>query len=255
MKMQHSTIRNKLSRSLFALTFAGALGAQASYAADPVEEQQALEQFGIYVSGFVGVGFTDDADFSGIVTPPGGPQRVATDFDEGVHFGGAIGLKLENWGNESFTPRIELELSYLESDADTIDFSGNGVGLENNVDGDISRLLVMANALVDFNTDSAITPYLGVGIGVAFSDTDIVYGGAPGAAPPIRFGDSETDFAAQAIIGASYEVSDTTSIFIDGRYSRIFDVSGDRFNPGGLTGNIEDDVSSFSINIGVRYAF
>jgi len=238
--------------TVLALGLFGLAHATHAYSADASGEV-ANNQY--YISVFVGAGFTDDASFAGIVTPPGGPQTVDTDFDTGLNFGGAVGLFLPSLATDSYTPRMELELSHLNSDADTLDFSGNGVGNENNTSGDISRTLLMVNALVDIDTGSEITPFLGAGIGAAFTDIDIVYGGAPGAPPPILFSDDDTNLAAQAIIGASYELTQETSVFVDGRYTRIFDVDGARFNPGGLTGIIEDDVSNYSVNVGLSYKF
>lgn len=209
---------------------------------------------GYYYSVFLGAGFTQDTDFSGVVTPPGGQQSVDIDFGSDFNFGGSIGMYLP-YDSGSFTPRVELELSHLSSDADSLDFTGNGPGNENNTDGDYSRTLLMVNAIVDFQTHGVLRPYAGAGIGAAFSDIDIVYGGPPGAPPPIRFEDSDTNFAAQAILGATIDISSGTSLFFDGRYTRVFGVEGDRFNPGGLTGTIEDDVSNFSLNLGLKVDF
>ena len=251
MVLKNSLPKN-FTRSAIAATILGTVGCQAAIADGHSENAVGT---GFYISGFVGAAFTTDSDFSGIVTPPGGPQTAAVSFDTDVKFGGSLGVQLGSFAVEGFSPRIEAEVSYLSSDADTIDFTGNGPGNENNVGGDITRTLLMANALFDINTGTAITPYIGGGVGAAFTDVDIVYGGPVGAPPPIRFTQNDTNFAAQAIVGASFDLSENTAFFVDGRYTQIFNVNGARFNPAGLTGTIEDDVSDVSVNLGIRVSF
>lgn len=61
------------------------------------------------------------------------------------------------------------------------------------------------------------TPYVGGGIGVAFTEIDL---------------------------------------FVEGRYAKIFDFETPRFAPNGnLTGVIEDDVDTFGANVGVGVNF
>ena len=235
-----------IASGLVAAAVSGSATAQAS----------SLGDLDFYVSGFVGAGFLDDARFSGTVTPPGGDQNVDTDFDDSFNFGGSLGVNFGGLLAEGVGTRVEVEVSYQENDADDLDFSGNGAGNENNVGGDISRLLVMGNVFLDFSTGSPFKPYIGGGLGVAFADFDIVYGGAAGGPPPVRFDDTDTNFAAQAIAGASFAVNEQISFFVDGRYTVIFDVDGDRFNNGAFTGNIEeDDLDGYSLNAGLRVGF
>ncbi len=254
-RMKNIASKRSLTAAI-ALSLLGATSLQSANAADVLDNDSvSAVGSGFYFSGFVGAGFTDDADFSGIVTPPGGQQNVDTDFDTDVNFGASVGYNLGSFGSENISTRVELEVSYLQSDVDELDFSGNGPGIENNTSGDISRLLVMANALVDINTDTAFTPYIGGGLGIAFTDIDIVYGGAAGAPPPVAFDDTDTNFALQGIVGASYAFSENISLFADARYTQVFDVNGDRFLNGGFTGNIDDDLSNASVNVGLRFSF
>lgn len=119
---------------------------------------EAEEAFTPYLSAFAGVGFTGDALFSGVVTPPGGEQTVDTSFDNGINFGVAIGAELGAFSLGFATPRVEMELSHLSNNADSIDFSGNGAGAENNVGGDVSRTLLLANLLLDIETGGPVSP-------------------------------------------------------------------------------------------------
>lgn len=75
----------------------------------------------------------DDTSFSGSIG--GSTETVDTDFDSSFSFGAAVGYTFATSGNVRF--RGEIDLSFAQNDADTIDFSGNGAGNEGNVAGDI----------------------------------------------------------------------------------------------------------------------
>ncbi|WP_170772824.1 outer membrane protein [Ruegeria lacuscaerulensis] len=202
----------------------------------------------LYVHGFAGYSNLQDSDFTGTVN--GGPESVDTDFDGGFGLGIAIGKEIPQWSNDSIATRVELELSYRDNDVDGVNFSGNGPASEVNVSGDVTQTSLFANVLVDFKTASALTPYVGLGLGVAYTDLDFSYG------PGVELDDSDTNFAAQIIAGVAYDVSENTALTLDTRYSRAFDVSSDRLAPNGaLTGTVEDDIDAFSINFGVRQRF
>lgn len=215
----------------------------------------AEETFSPYVSVFAGIGILGNETLTGIVTPPGGEQTVDGDYGAGFNVGAAVGVELGSLGFA--TPRVEIEGSYLSAGVaeDSLNFSGNGPGNEINVDGGISRALLLANFLLDFDTGGPITPYVGIGAGLAFTSIDVEYGGAPGGPAAVRVDDSGVELAGQLIAGASYAVTEDVSLFADGRYTRVFGFDGDRFNPAGLTGNISGDVDNLSVNVGVRYSF
>ncbi|MBO9477324.1 porin family protein [Shimia sp. R11_0] len=201
-----------------------------------------------YVQGFLGYSYADDATFAGNIG--GNPNTVATDFDEDLNLGISVGRGFGSIGNGA-SLRGEIELSYRSNDIDAVDFSGNGAGAEANPGGDISSTFLMANAIVDFETNSKFTPYVGGGIGVGFIDQDVVYGANNNVT--IR-GDDEA-FTAQLIAGTSYALNDTTSLFGDVRYARSFDVTGTRTAPNGTTASVSDDISNTSVNFGVRFKF
>lgn len=205
-----------------------------------------------YGSVFGGASLLQDSTFSGDITPPGGQQSVDTDFDTGFGLGVALGSKLHALSNGPLSFRTELELSFSDSNVDSIGFSGNGPASENNVDGDIQTTRLFANLIADVETKTAFTPYFGAGIGIARSNLGFSYGGQPGA---IQVNDTSTDFTAQLIVGTSYAINDKVSIFGDARYIRDFDVSSSRDNAAGSTGSISDDISTVNLNVGLRYSF
>ena len=198
---------------------------------------------------FGGISTGSDPSFSGdVATGAGvGPQTVDTDLDTGFNFGIALGTSLPALG-QNF--RGEIELSYSSSDVDNIAFSGNGPAPEINVDGDISTTRLFGNVYYDFQSSGKFTPYVGAGLGVAFTDLDFVYG------PGVAVRDNSEDLSAQLILGTSYQLSENMSLTGDIRYIRDFGVSGARFNPaGGVTGVVSDDIDSLNLNVGVRFGF
>lgn len=203
---------------------------------------------GTYVQGFVGYSQLQDSDFAGTIG--GTPQSVDTEFDAGFGLGVAIGKEIPQWSNDRFGTRIELELSYRDSDVDGVNFSGNGPGAEGNISGDVTQTSLFANVLFDFKQAGALTPYAGFGLGATYSDLDFAYG------PGVALDDSDTAFAAQLIAGVAYEINPSTAFTVDARYARAFDVSSRRLAPNGaLTGTVEDDLDTFSVNFGLRYKF
>jgi outer membrane immunogenic protein len=60
-------------------------------------------------------------------------------------------------------PRLEGEFSYKRADIDKLSGPGGGVNL---VDSDITVMSYMVNGYYDFKTESALTPFIGVGIGL-----------------------------------------------------------------------------------------
>ncbi|WP_170762826.1 outer membrane protein [Ruegeria lacuscaerulensis] len=202
----------------------------------------------IYIQGFAGYSQLQDSDFSGTIN--GSSQSVDTDFDGGFGLGIAVGTEIPRWSNDQIGTRIELELSYRDNDVDGVNFSGNGPGAEGNVSGDVTQTSLFANVLVDFKQAGAFTPYVGLGLGATYSDLNFAYG------PGVALDDSDTTFAAQLIAGVAYEIDSNTSLTLDTRYSRAFDVSSERLAPNGAsTGTVEDDIDAFSVNIGLRYGF
>lgn len=244
---------NKLAPRTIQTIAALLISSTSALAADAIVQQDttpAPENFDtsrFYISAFAGATFTRDVDLSGLVG--GNPQTVELELDTGFVLGGALGYDYGDIGN-GVGLRAEIELSYSDNDIDQIFFSGNGPAAEINVGGDFSTTNLFVNALIDLPKfgNEIITPYVGGGIGIAFSDLDAVYG------PGVRLDQSEENFAAQAIIGASIATTESTDLFVEGRYSRIFNFETPRFAPtGALTGVIEDDIDTLSVNAGFRF--
>lgn len=188
-----------------------------------------------------------DSEFTGNIG--GSRQTVDTDFDRGYTLGASVGRYFSGLSGGGYGLRGEVELAYSNNDVDTVDFSGNGRGNEGNVSGDITSTRLMANVFADINTQSALTPYVGAGLGVDFVDHDIRYGNNV----TIR-GDDEA-LAAQLVLGASYQVSDSVSLFSDARFIRSYDVESTRTAPNGTTARVSEDLDRTNINFGLRFKF
>jgi opacity protein-like surface antigen len=200
-----------------------------------------------YGSIFGGGTSLSDTPFSGTIG--GSPQSVDTDFDDGYNIGIAVGRNFGTVGS-NIGLRGEVELSFSENDVAAIDFSGNGAGTEANTSGSINSTRIFVNGYLDFANDSAITPFIGAGIGSGSHNINAVYG------PGVTLNDDDTTFSTQLIAGVDYAINDTVSIFGDVRYIVDYDFESERFNPaGGSTGFVNEDLESTAINVGVRWRF
>lgn len=238
-----------MNKTVFAASLAtllslstNSLAADAVIDSDPAPEGFDNSRF--YVSGFVGGTFIDDNAFENVVT--GTPNTVALEFDTGIYAGGALGKNLGEYGPGSL--RGEVELSYFNSDVSRLDFSGNGASPDTLLgDPEFSSVNLAANFLFDLQTGSAITPYFGGGLGVAFTSIEAAYG------PGVALDDSDTNFLLQGIVGASASINETTELFVEGKYTRIFDVESQRIAPTGvITGVGNADFDTVSVAGGLR---
>ena len=210
----------------------------------------------IYLSVFGGLSIFEDTDFDGTsVVAAGAARNFDLDYDAGFNVGGALGYRFDSYLWGGLRPRVELEVSYRENDIDNGAFLNNAVAEV--FDGDQSAVFLMGNLLFDLPgyLDNALVPYFGGGLGVAFFDSDVSY--FPVVAPAAIFqlrDDSEEAFAWQLIAGARYKLTDTTSIFLEGRYFQVVDVDLQRFTPAGtLEANVRDNLDGFVINGGITF--
>lgn len=210
--------------------------------------QAQAQDTGLYAFGFGGFTFDGAQDSDGTIG--GARQSVDTDYDDDFQLGIGVGRSFSGLSSDKIGVRGEIELSYGESDADAIRFSGNGPAAESNVGGGIEATTLFANIYADFKTDSAFTPFVGAGVGIGRFSQDLIYG------PGVQVSDSDTAFGLQLIAGAAYEVSDKLTLTADARYREFYDIESNRFAPtGASTGVVSGDFSAVSINFGARIAF
>ena len=242
--MKHTT-NHKTSST----TFSGASAFVLSLGLTAFSSTQVLAQdSGLYGFGFGGFAFDGAQDSDGTIG--GTRQSVDTDYDNGFQFGIGVGRSFSRLSSDKIGVRGEIELSYGESDADAIRFSGNGPAEETGVSGGIEATTLFANIYADFETGSAVTPFVGAGVGIGRFSQDLVYG------PGVQVNESDTALGLQLIAGAAYDVSDKLTLTADARYREFYDIESNRFAPtGASTGVVDGDFSSVSINFGARIAF
>ncbi len=221
---------------------------------------------GFYASGFVGAGFRNDADFDGVQNPAAGSPGVAgatanveAEFDTDVYFGGAIGYRLPFKFLTYFQPRLELEVSYLDTDVQGGSFNGG----DQTFGGSQESLYILGNSLTEirWSEDQVFVPYIGGGIGVGFFDHDISYFPNNGVAtePTFAVRGDDTGLATHTTIGVSFPVNEQLEVYGEGRYLLTLNVDGERtfVGDGGETFNadIDDDPDGFSVSVGLRWQF
>lgn len=186
----------------------------------------ALAAEGPYFGVQAGATWLDDVEGDG----------VNIEFDTGYNLGAAAGYDFGQF-------RAEGEIGYSENGVDQIDISGEG---SFGADGQGRALRFMANGYVDFETQTAFTPYLGAGVGVVniyinnleVGDQDII-------------DDDETVFAYQFALGVGYDVVENVVFDCSYRYFATDDVElQDKFG-----GESEVDIDTHNIVLGFRWLF
>ena len=164
---------------------------------------------GGYVSGFLGVHFTQDTDVSSYNDYFVENYEDRVEFDPGIAVGGAVGY---DFG----LVRLEGEMSWRGAEIDSITDKVTGQRF-GSVDGDVGVFAVMANAFVDIHNDSPVTPYLGGGIGIGFLYLDDTSGiNWEGYRVPLYSEGDDAVFAYQ--VGAGVEIALNRQVSLDVGY-------------------------------------
>ena len=146
-------------------------------------------------AGYIG----HDSDWSNL---NGATAELTT--ETGYGFSLAIGNDLPEY-------RFELELAYRLSDLDELAVSGSAA---QSVEGEVSSATLLANYYADFDTNTAITPFIGGGIGLAKVDLQIE--NITGVV--VDESGDDTVFAYQAALGVAFKMNETATIELSYRY-------------------------------------
>ncbi|WP_409433126.1 outer membrane protein [Litorimonas sp. RW-G-Af-16] len=202
-----------------------------------IKTQSDSDNNGAFSSDFT-TGQGSDAIPLGTPLPAGTDVGWTTDFKSGYHLNAAIGkdmgalrfegeLSLEKAKVDTHTGVSAAGLDLTSQDAAVLitgQATGLGVTVGNLVadgQGDIKSTSVFANVFYDIETDSAITPYVGGGIGYGWNKVDY----SPSATPIID--DKDNGFVWQAMAGAAFAVSDRSAITAGVRYRDSSDLEVD----------------------------
>lgn len=179
---------------------------------------------GVYIGGGAGLNYHEDSDIQGI------RLNGEAEFELGFVGMGVIGYAFNG-------PRIEGELSYRINGTDRAAVTNTGIGpVVSNPNGGFSTFAAMTNFYYDIDIGSLITPYIGAGIGGAYSEYTTI-------------GD-EVVFAYQGIVGASLDLGNNMEGFADYRYFGTTKVEGGDI---GRAADIEN--RNHSLMVGLRYHF
>jgi opacity protein-like surface antigen len=223
-------LNSKVLMFSVAVSAMGLISSQAS-AADAVDPITGLP---MYVSVFGGASFLNPVktDFYG--------SQYTVKSKTGYILGGAIGVK---WNDMI---RSEIELSHSSWTAKS--YASSAGGPFNRASGNISATYLLGNVWLDWNNDSAMTPYVGGGLGVAWADADTSFFGNT-----YGYGPGEAGLAFQLGAGVKYDV--TESIAIDVGY-RFKGVKGIDFDDNDGSGVYEDaDLNSHNVQVGLTFSF
>jgi opacity protein-like surface antigen len=220
-------------------TVSGLLGACALCCATCAAAPAALAD-GFYVNLHGGPRYLLDADQSR--DPHGEPLDVGR-----LHFdniGGTVGLAGGyDWDNGL---GLETEFAYRRNGLDHDVFHGDSTDL----DGSLSSYTLLANVYYRLNTGTAVTPYIGGGVGISLLDLDMKRGEEE------RFHalDTDTQFAYQGIAGLDYAIAPHWSV---GAEYRFFGTTDPSFidHPDGNRVWTETVYHAHELLFGVTYRF
>jgi opacity protein-like surface antigen len=214
---------------IFGLAGAAALLSSAALAADlppplppPVYRPPVVVESGWYLRGFVGMSnqFVNDISHPSFATAP---QFVFLDkggFDSAPFFGGGVGYQWNNWLRVDITAEYRGKAHFHALDR----FFNTGLGAfnTNEYTASKSEWVALVNAYLDLGTWWCITPFIGVGAGVAynkiehFRDTNVIAGGGGWADSG-----THTSFAWALHAGASYKVTSNFAVELSYRYLNL----------------------------------
>ena len=196
---------------------------------------------GVYLGANIGANFLNDSEFDTAAV-----GEVDNDYDTGFALSGQVGYdtgQLWQYGGL----RAELELSYRENEIDQHAIAALG-GAQPDSTGTASTTALLANLFHDFETGTPLTPYVGGGIGYAWSSLDN-YGVR---AAPNALDDEDAGFAWQLGAGLGYAVTERATVSLDYRY---FSTSADATSNVFSAVESEVDLDSHTVMLGLRYRF
>ncbi|PQA88601.1 OmpA family protein [Hyphococcus luteus] len=209
--------------------------------------------YGAIGAGLNYMGYENDVSNDSVLNPGPVVFDSSADMDLGIGVYAALGYDYAG------PFRTELEFSYRSNDIDQIDplapnFSGWPSG---SISGDYKTMAIMANGLFDFETQSAFTPYLGAGVGVAFVDPDVtgsVNPGAPTSPLSISYGGSKGAVAYQGIAGVAVDLAEGLALDLSYRY---FDTLKETYTAtiNGAPAGVDVATQSHTLFAGLRWNF
>ena len=204
----------------------------------------AEESNDFYLSIGGGIAFPNDSEGDSTL---GG---TAYDFEYEVDNTGVFSV---GFGKEFNEYRLEFNYSKATIESDTFSVTSGGTGITASItpalESDVSSYMIYGYK--DFPSDSKITPYAGVGLGLGHFSAKDQTATVAGTAYQFEGGD-ETVFSFGLKGGVTYEIADNTSIYSEAMYQNFasYDVS----EPGYETVNYDSN-NFFAISAGLKFNF
>lgn len=195
----------------------------------------------MYISVFGGAHILNDVE---TVISPGGflpNYELSYDTKTGYLLGGAIGVK---WND---MVRTEIELSYASAKAKTEDAQFGALFASNPVSGPIQSTYLLGNVWFDYSNDSAMTPYIGAGLGMGWADADVDGDKVVG----LKNGSSGLAFQLGA--GVKYDISETIAVDLGYRFKGLKDINFDLISSTPF--EHKGDLYSHNVQLGLTIGF
>lgn len=140
-------------------------------------------------------------------------------------FGGALAIGYDFKRNFDIPLRAEIEYAYL---SETSASNNNDISATEDwtAKQKFQAQTLFLNAYYDFHNGSDFTPYIGGGLGLAFTNTEANFGVANSAIPDDSFtsstgSQSETTFAWNVAAGVGYEINEMFTIDLGYRFAGL----------------------------------
>ncbi len=171
------------------------------------------------------------ADGAGVVNNVSIPGSI--DYKNGVAGLVAIGYYISD------NVRTEIEGGYRHLNGDTLTFTVDGIKYTVSAsDKQVKAFSGMANIYYNFPTDGNLTPYIGVGAGLALEQEQ-----------------GSNAFAYQTMAGLDYKVSSNSTVFAGYRYFGTTEFSNTYYVAGLGVVTEKASVMAHAIDVGYRFSF
>ena len=220
--------------------FAITLPAVPAFAKD---DSSRKDGYDLYVAYSGGVAYIRNQRLTG-ADATGADLSGKVESDVGFNVGGAIGMRF----NEFF--RGELELGYRRSEVNALSVQNEN----DNGQGWVSMLSVMANGYVDYDLDIGVIPYVGVGIGWGRVEYD-----AKNTNGILRLEGEDNVFTWALMVGGSIPVTEVMDLSLGYRYIATTDLELNsgvvRPGPTLAAERLDGEFDSHEGVVSIRYKF
>ncbi len=212
------------------LKFAALAALVAALALPGVANAYPKQGYYVGLAGGIGLQQDSDATIGGI--------KDQLQFSPGFAVSGDIGYGFEN------QLRPEFEIAYRKANVNKVTGPVSGP----NTTGNYNSIDFMGNLFYDFDTHTGLTPYVGIGAGIALTGADNA-----GTVVGTTLDSQETLFAYQGIAGLSYEISERLDATADYRYFSTLEPEFHTAAGGVVAGDTRYAQHTFMV--GLRYIF